>query len=160
MIEQIVVHGILFLGMLFLYVTSFSLPASTIDPLGSAWWPQLILGLGMVLTALSGFLSVRKLIASGKTAEVKITRKEIYSVAFSSGVMVTTLLLIRTIGFLAAIPILISGFMFQLGCRKPLSFILASVIGSLAFTLVFGRFMEVSLPRGIGIMRTLSFYLY
>ena len=160
MIEQIIVHGVLFFGMLFLYITSFSLPATAIDPLGSAWWPQLILGLGMILTALSGFLTARKQLASGKKAALKISKKEVVSIAFSSGIMVATLLLIRTFGFLATIPILISGFMFQLGCRKPLSFILVSVIGSLVFTIVFGRFMEVSLPRGVGIMRILSFYLY
>ena len=160
MIEQIVVHAVIFFGMLFLYITSLSLPPTTIDPLGSAWWPQVVLTIGMVLTAVSGFLSVRKLIVTGKKAEVKITRKELISIAFSSAIMVATLLLIRTLGFVLTMPILISGFMFQLGCRRPLSFVLVSVIGSLVFTILFGRFMEVSLPRGEGILRFLSFYLY
>ncbi|MCL2374350.1 MAG: tripartite tricarboxylate transporter TctB family protein [Treponema sp.] len=160
MIEQIIVHAVIFFGMLFLYVTSLSLPATTIDPLGSAWWPQIVLTLGMALTAISGFLSVKKQLASGKKAEVKITKKEAISIGISSGVLILTLLLIGRLGFVLTIPILISGFMFQLGCRKPLSFILASVIGSFAFAIVFGRFMEVSLPRGEGILRFLSFYLY
>jgi cellulose synthase/poly-beta-1,6-N-acetylglucosamine synthase-like glycosyltransferase len=160
MIEQIIVHSILFFGMLFLYITSLALPDTVIDPLGSAWWPQIVLTIGMVLTAVSGFLSVRKQIASGKKAEVKITRKEIISIGISSGVLVVTLLLIRTLGFVLTIPILLSGFMYQLGCRKPLSFILVAVIGSFAFTIIFGRFMEVSLPRGVGMLRFLSFYLY
>jgi len=114
----------------------------------------------MVLTAISGFLSVRKQIVTGKKSEVKITTKEAISIGISSGVIAVTLLLIRTFGFVLTIPILLCGFMYQLGCRKPLSFVLLSVIGSLAFTIIFGRIMEVSLPRGTGILRTLSFYLY
>ncbi|MCL2382145.1 MAG: tripartite tricarboxylate transporter TctB family protein [Treponema sp.] len=160
MIGQIIVHAVIFFGMLFLYVTSLSLPATTIDPLGSAWWPQIVLTIGMVLTAISGFLSVRKQLSSGKKAGVKITAKEAISVGASSGVLIVTLLLIGRLGFILTIPILISGFMFLLGCRKLSSFVLASVIGSFAFTIVFGRFMEVSLPRGEGILRFLSFYLY
>ncbi|MCL2601931.1 MAG: tripartite tricarboxylate transporter TctB family protein [Treponema sp.] len=160
MIEQIIVHAVIFVGMLFLYVTSLSLPTTAIDPLGSAWWPQIVLTIGMVLTAISGFLSVRKQIVTGKKSEVKITTKEAISIGISSGVIAVTLLLIRTFGFVLTIPILLCGFMYQLGCRKPLSFVLLSVIGSLAFTIIFGRIMEVSLPRGTGILRTLSFYLY
>ena len=160
MIEQIVVHGVIFFGMLFLYITSLSLPAGTIDPLGSAWWPQVVLTIGMVLTALSGFFSVRKQIVTGKKSEVKIKKKEVVSIAFSSAIMVATLLLIPRLGFILTMPIFIAGFMFQLGCRKPLSFVLVPVIGSLTFTILFGRFMAVSLPRGEGILRFLSFYLY
>ena len=161
MIEQIVVHGILFGVMLFLYITSFSFPVLNIGgKLGAAWWPQLVLGAGMVLTAVSAFQSVRKLRASGEKPKLMITKNEVQSIAFSSGIIVITLVLIQILGFLATIPVMIFGFMFQLGCRKPLTLVLVSIIGAMVFTLVFGRVMEISLPRGQGIMRTISFYIY
>ena len=161
MLEQIIVHGIIFLVMLFLYITSFSFPVLNIGgKLGAAWWPQLVLGAGMVLTAVSAFQSVRKLRASGEKPKLKITKNEVFSIGFSAGIIVITLLLVQTMGFLVTIPVMIFGFMFQLGCRKPLTLILVSIIGAMVFTLVFGRIMEISLPRGMGIMRTISFYIY
>jgi hypothetical protein len=69
-------------------------------------------------------------------------------------------LLIGWVGFVGVAPILVFGFMFQLGGRKPLSLVLVPVVSTVAFAVVFGRFMEVALPRGAGIMRFLSFYLY
>jgi cytochrome b561 len=161
MIEQILVHGIVFVAMLFLYITAFSFPALNIGGnLGAAWWPQLVLVCGMILTAVSAFLSVKKLRAGDEKAKKKISKREISSLAFSFAILAVTLLLINVAGFIGSIPILVVGFMFQLGCRKPLSLVLASAITTLVFALLFGRVMAVSLPRGLGIMRSLSFYIY
>jgi hypothetical protein len=161
MIEQILVHGIVFAVMLFLYITAFSFPALNIGGnLGAAWWPQLVLGCGMILTVLSAFFNVKKLRAGNGKNKTKVSKKEIGSLAFSFAILAVTLLLINIVGFIGSIPILVLGFMFQLGCRKPLSLVLASVIITLVFALLFGRVMAVSLPRGMGIMRVLSFYIY
>jgi hypothetical protein len=161
MIEQIIVHGIVFVVMLFLYITAFTFPALNIGGnLGASWWPQLVLGFGMILTTISAFLNVKKLCSGGEKTKAKISKKEIGSLAFSFAIVAVTLLLINIAGFIGSIPILVLGFMFQLGCRKPLSLVLASVITTLVFALLFGRVMAVSLPRGMGIMRSLSFYIY
>jgi hypothetical protein len=161
MIEQIIVHGIVFTVMLFLYITSFSFPILNIGgKLGAAWWPQLVLGFGMILTIISAFGGIKKIRATDEKAKVKINKKEITSLAFSSAILVISLLLINIIGFLGSIPLLVLGFTFQLGCRKPLRLILVPVISTIVFTFLFGRIMAVSLPRGLGIMRTLSFYIY
>jgi hypothetical protein len=161
MIEQIIVHGIAFAIMLFLYLTAFSFPTLNIGGnLGAAWWPQLVLGCGMILTVISAFLNVKKLRAETEKTKAKISKEEIGSLAFSFAILAITLLFINIAGFIGSIPILVFGFMFQLGCRKPLSLILASIITTLVFALMFGRIMAVSLPRGMGIMRSLSFYIY
>lgn len=160
MIGQIIIHAFLFIVMLFLYITAMSFPESTIDILGPEWWPQLILSFGMVLTVISATLSVRKIRAGGEKTNVKITKEELTAIAFSSGIIIVALIVIGRLGFLATMPILLFGFMFQLGCRKPLILILFPIICSLVLTLLFGTVMQVHLPRGMGILRTLSFYLY
>ena len=58
------------------------------------------------------------------------------------------------------IPVLMFGFMYQLGARKLPGLILVPILSSPVFAVIFGRFMEVSLPRGMGLVRLLSFYIY
>jgi hypothetical protein len=161
MIGEMVVHGAVFIVMAFLFYTSFSFPALNIGGnLGAGWWPRLVVGLGMFFTALSTFFAVRKYQKAGDAKKTKINKKELASLGCSAGIIVLALLLIQIIGFLGAAPIILFGFMFQLGGRKIRSLILFPILATLVFTFMFGRFMEVSLPRGLGIMRVLSFYIF
>jgi hypothetical protein len=161
MIGELVVHGVIFVAMVFLFYTSFSFPTLNIGGnLGAGWWPRLVLGLGMICTILSAFWSRKKYTKAENVKKSKISGKEAASLGLSAGIIIIALLLIRYIGFLGSVPILLFGFMFQLGGRKPLSLVLFPLLGAIIFAVVFGRFMEVSLPRGLGIMRGLSFYLY
>ena len=162
MIGEIIIHGIIFVLMMFLFFTSYSFPILNIGGnLGAGWWPRLILGFGMICTVLSVFFTIKK--ANSKKNDSKknvLTKNEAVSLGISAFIIVAALLLIQIIGFIGIAPILIFGFIFQLGGRKPLSLVLVPIISMLFFALVFGRFMEVSLPRGMGIMRAISFYIY
>jgi hypothetical protein len=163
MIGELAAHGIVFVVMAFLFFTSYSFPVLNIGGnLGAGWWPRLVLGFGMICTVLSVVLARKKYMNTeekqGKKSE--LSKKEVVSLGISSGIIILPLLLIRHIGFLGAVPLLLFGFMFQLGGRKPISLVLFPLLATTVFVFLFGRFMEVSLPRGLGIMRALSFYLY
>jgi hypothetical protein len=161
MIGELIVHGVVFIVMAFLFYTSFSFPVLNIGgKLGAGWWPRLVLGLGMIFTILSAFLAARKYQKAGDVKKSKINKKEAVSLCCSAGIIVLALLLIRVIGFLGVAPIILFGFMFQLGGKKVRSLIFFPILAALIFAFVFGRFMEVSLPRGLGIMRILSFYIF
>jgi hypothetical protein len=161
MIGELLIHGIVFFVMVFLFATTYSFPNLNIGgKLGPGWWPRMVLGTGTALTLLSVFFSARKARAAKDKAKSKITKPEAVSLAVSTGIFLVSLLLIGWLGFVGVAPILVFGFMFQLGGRKPLSLVLVPVVSTVAFAVVFGRFMEVALPRGAGIMRFLSFYLY
>lgn len=156
-----IVHGIILVAMAFLFYTAFSFPALNIGgKLGAAWWPRLILGMGMVCTILSAFFAMRKYRKAENVKKTKISKKEVGSLGISAGIIILALLLIQYVGFLGAAPVLLFGFTFQLGSRKLLSLVLFPLLATFVFAFLFGRFMEVSLPRGLGIMRVLSFYLY
>lgn len=161
MLGELVAHGVIFLLMLFLYVTSMSFPILNIGgKLGAAWWPQVVLGTGMVLILLSVFFIVRKNQKGLSGKSKKITKKEMVGLLTSTAIFVFALLMLRSIGFLFVCPIIVFGFMYQLGARKPLGLILVPIISALVFTVLFGHFMEVSLPRGMGLFRSLTYYLY
>lgn len=160
MTEELIVHAVLlvFMGVLFMESTTF--PEMNIGgKLGAAWWPQLTLGLGMILTVASAAVVVRGALREpGGKAKIKI--EELKSLGISSGIFCAFLLVMEVVGFLGAMPVLMFGFMYHLGARKLPVLISVSILSSPIFAFIFGRFMEVSLPRGIGWVRILSFYIY
>lgn len=162
MIGEIVIHVVLFLVMLFLYVEAFNFPVLNIGgSLGAKWWPQLLLLLGMILLVLSLFVSVRKIKKEqGKVQKSKISKKEIIALGISFVIISVGLFVTQPLGFLVASFVMACGFMLLLGQKKAWVILLASFIMAVVFTFVFGKLMQVSLPRGTGVLRTISYWIY
>ena len=160
MVEELIVHAVLLVFMAVLFWESRSFPEMNIGgKLGASWWPQLTLGLGMALTVASAFFVVRSCLREADGAG-KIKLKELKSLGISAGIFCVFLLLLDVVGFIGAVPVLMFGFIYQLGARNWPVLILVPIVSSPLFAFVFGRFMEVPLPRGIGWVRIFSFYVY
>lgn len=160
MIEELIMHAVLFLAMVILFQETWTFPRLNIGgQLGAAWWPQLLLGLGMVMTLASAAAVVRKNLG-GAGGKGKVSLFEVRSLAVSTAIFAAFLLVVNVIGFLGAVPLLVIGFMYQLGARKLSVLIIAPLLASPLFAVIFGRLMEVPLPRGMGLIRLLSFYFY
>ena len=160
LVEELTIHALIFVVMVVLFQESRTFPALNIGGnLGAAWWPQLLLGLGMVMTAASAISVVRKNLR-GPGGKGKVSLTEVKSLSLSTAIFVAFLLAITVVGFLGAVPVLVFGFMYQLGARKLWILIAASFLASPVFAVIFGRLMEVPLPRGMGLMRLFSFYFY
>lgn len=160
MIEELIAHAVIFILMLVLYSETKTFPDMNIGgALGAEWWPQVVLMLGMLMTlASAGFVVRKNLKEPGGKAKVSI--EEMKSLGISTGIFLVFLIAIEAVGFLGATPLLMFGFMFQLGARKLPSLILVPILSSPIFAVVFGRFMEVPLPRGMGVARIFSFYFF
>jgi putative tricarboxylic transport membrane protein len=158
--EELIAHTVIFVLMAVLFWESRTFPDLNIGgTLGAAWWPQLVLGLGMLLTLASAAMAVRKsVLEPGKKA--RVTLAELKSLGMSCGIFVVFLLAIEVVGFLGAVPLLVIGIIYQLGARTLPILIFVPILSSPLFAIVFGRFMEVPLPRGMGLVRILSFYVY
>ena len=155
--EELFVHGVVFLIMLVLYFETKSFPDMNIGgSLGAEWWPQTILTLGMLLTVLSAGFAARKENKAGTIVD----REEIISLGLSAAIFVVFLVANEVVGFVGAAPILMAGFIWQLGGRKVSTLVGASLGCSIGFAVLFGRLMEVPLPRGMGAIRSLSYMLY
>jgi|GEM_PF-1910076 hypothetical protein len=160
MVEQLLAHAVVFIFMAVLFQESRTFPILNIGgTLGAAWWPQLLLGLGMILTLASAASSVRKNLRD-QGGKGKVTLAEMKSLGMSTGIFVAFLLVIGVVGFLGAVPLLVFGFMYQLGARALPMLVIAPILASPLFAVIFGRLMEVPLPRGMGLARLFSFYFY
>ena len=160
MIGELVVSGAISLVMVILLIVSFSFEKIDIGgSLGPGGWPQAVIILALVLNLILIFKIV-KLRKTGLDAKGKISLPEVRSFALSTGFFVLFIFLLKVIGFFWSAPILMFAFMFQLGVRKAKPLIITPLVTSVAVTELFGRLMEVSLPRGIGFFRVLTYYLY
>ena len=160
LLEELTIHGLILVAMVVLYSETFAFPRLNIGGnLGAAWWPQVLLVLGMAMTVASAAGVVRKHLRE-PGAKGKVNLHEVKSLGVSTAIFAGFLLVVNVIGFLGAVPLLVFGFMYQLGARKPLILILAPILASPLFAVIFGRFMEVPLPRGMGMIRLFSFYFY
>ncbi len=158
--EELVAHSVVFIVMLVLYFETKNFPDMNIGgSLGAEWWPQLILLLGMFMTLASAGFVARKQFG-GDSGKTKVNREEVISLGFSSAIFAAFLATNEVIGFVGAVPVLMVGFMLQLGARKIPTIILSAVLSSLGFAVIFGRLMEIPLPRGMGVARAFSYMLY
>ncbi|UFJ40302.1 tripartite tricarboxylate transporter TctB family protein [Brevibacillus humidisoli] len=130
------------------------------DPIGPAGFPQAILIIAIVLTLVSLFQTIRKRKAKaevsggGKPHELS---KEFIGLLLTISIYV---LIVDTLGFILATILLLFALLFLLGEKKPGKVVILSIVGSFGFSLLFGNLLSVPLPRGIEILKQLSYYIY
>lgn len=130
--------------------------ARVTDVIGPAGFPRGILLIGMALTLISLFRTLRKGIArnGGKVEELNLQFLGVL------GTVVAFIFLSEVIGFLLAGIILLAVVMLLLGNGINYKTAVVPVIAGTAFTVIFGQLLSVPLPRGMGIIRELSFLIY
>ncbi len=166
MIGEIYIHGVLLVGMAFLYITTYTFPRLDIGgAMGAAGWPQFILILSMILTIMSAVSVIKKgkIAANIKKTESKEghTGKEMELRFFTAvGAFLGFIIILPYLGFLFSFPLVLGFFIWYLGIRKPLPLLANTIIITLVFAYLFGALLYVVLPRGMGIFRTLSFFIY
>jgi putative tricarboxylic transport membrane protein len=158
--EEMIAHAVLLVFLAVLFWESRSFPEMNIGgKLGASWWPRITIGLGMTLTVASAALVARKCLQEPELSGV-IKAKELKTLGISSAIFMVFLLLLGSVGFLGALPVLMFGFVYQLGARNWRTLTLVPILASPIFAFIFGRLMEVPLPRGVGWVRIFSFYIY
>lgn len=102
----------------------------------------------------------RKKGSASKEAKPELYSFGILKLAMIVCMTIAYILLIRIVGFtvLTIVYIIIS--MNLLQSKKQGFNILFAVLSTLVLVIIFGRFFGISLPRGINVFKTLSFYLY
>jgi putative tricarboxylic transport membrane protein len=159
MIGEIVVSLAIFCVSLFLYIYSFTLGTfKAYQQMGPDFWPQLIL---IALMICSAILTVRHLVDWKKSKAGEQSREEVSWVRFAVffAIIISYILLLKTIGFICLTPVLILSIMMLIGARRIKTYIFSMVGIMLLVYVAFGRLLFVPLPKGYGIFRTISIAL-
>lgn len=148
---------IIFMSFLFLFITTYSFPILDIGgSFGAADWPRVILIIGMILT----LISMYKIVVLKKYISSSFTKIQLIRFAIASMIMIIYVVLVKPLGFIVTTPFMVAAYIYQMGIRKPLHILFFSLFISFVFVFLFGRLLQVNLPRGTGLIRVFSFYLY
>lgn len=86
--------------------------------------------------------------------------KNAYKILLVVAITILYILFVSKIGFVIFTLMAVYIFLNVLGSKKQLFNVIFSFVTVALLTLIFGRFFGISLPRGVGMLRELSFYLY
>jgi hypothetical protein len=155
---EVIFHVILIVIIGLFFKESFAITTGrTADPIGPAGFPQAILIIILVLLLISLFNKIRKI----RSSEVKELPLNLNMAYFGLLVaMISFILLNDIISFTLASIAFCFFLFFLLGQKNYLKMTINSIIVSLAFTLVFGKILSVPLPRGMGFIKELSYFLF
>ncbi len=141
--------------------------------IGPEEWPMMILGFMLIMGILLLITTVKArnkgMSAGGEAVELsgehlanKQKNPNIVNVGhwFILLAIALYILLLPLIGFLFVTPALFLFLAWLLGLKKKRTLVLVTIIAMVIFVLLFIYALNIPFPRGIGIFRTISFFIY
>ncbi len=174
MVGALVLHAALVVGMGVLFVTTYTFPVMAIGgTLGPTFWPRTMAVLGIGLTLVSAVQTLRgghrmpsspeSIVAGGKSDrmsgahELPLAMRRFWVAVAVFAIFIPVL---GVTGFAPAATLLAGFYVWFVGLRSRFG-VAATALGvGLGFAMLFGQLLQVSLPRGLGIFRALSYTLY
>ena len=149
---------VIILLSVFLFYDTFSIEAAASEEIGPTMWPRILL----VSLFIFGFILLIQSLYRLKNESAEKSGDRFDAVKFW-GFLILIILYIPAltyIGFIIATPIWIFMLAFTAGMRKVLPLILTPLIGTAVVTFLFPVLLRISMPRGVGIMREVSYFFY
>ncbi|MFT0800946.1 tripartite tricarboxylate transporter TctB family protein [Bacillus swezeyi] len=155
---EIIFHIILIVIMGLFFKESLAITTGrSADPIGPAGFPQVIIVIILVLLLISLFNAIRKV----KSKEAKTIPLNLNMAYFGLLVDIIVFILLNDLISFTLASVVFCFFLFLLlGQKRYLKMTINSIIVAVVFTLVFGKILTVPLPRGIGVIKELSYFLY
>jgi len=128
---------------------------------GADFWPKALLAILIFLTVIlniRGWFFEKK---SGTAQALQPVAKEHWRKWVLLGISILIYIEIQSVfGFIPACLLIIGFSLFNFGYRRPLPLIMTSIGFTTVFLFVFGRFLNVPLPKGMGVFRSISTFFY
>lgn len=150
--------------MIFLAVAaflSFGIGRETIagDVLGASGFPLVVIGIGLALCAL---LLVKQLRAKKGKGEklLDLSTPAGRAIAYAAFVLVVYLATMNILGFILSTLLFCTAEALVMGYRKRGKLAMFAILATTGLFLLFGKAFFVPLPRGIGLLKEISYLLY
>ncbi|WP_026580765.1 tripartite tricarboxylate transporter TctB family protein [Bacillus sp. J33] len=155
---EVIFHVVLILVMGIFFKESFTITSGrSADSIGPAGFPQFIIVIILVLLIVSLFNAIRKMKSNSEGISPLNLNIAYFGLLFS---IIIFILLNEVISFTLSSIIFCFSLFFLLGQKKYIKMTVNSIIVAIIFTLVFGKILTVPLPRGVGFIKEMSYYLY
>lgn len=132
--------------------------AASENELGAAFWPQIILVIIIVLSAVNIVTSLKKLKEEGKSTVAHIDIAGFFKSKLFIGMMEVAILsiVLPVIGFIPSCILFIIGYGVLLNAPSKLKLAIAAVLITIVIYILFQGVLDIMLPRGTGIFRELT----
>ncbi len=128
----------------------------SVDPVGAAYVPQMVILLGGLLCVVTLIMQIKRYVSEQEKHGINFNTKVLLLLAM----LVAFLFILDFIGFHLSAMLLFFGITLLLGKKSYLNSVVTAVISASVFVVLFGRILSVPLPRGEGIFRILSHWLF
>lgn len=154
-----------FLALLFLFfmiagaqIPRLSRPADVVEAGG---FPITFAAIGLLLLIAEVISQIRKAKSAPERSAVKtVSMRGITGLLAVVAMTIAYIALVKNIGFVVMTIMYVFLAMNILQSKRQWFNALFALIATVVLVIVFGRFFSITLPRGSGILKTLSFYLY
>ena len=160
---EMIVNGALALIFLFFIVGGTQIPrlSRPADIVEAGGFPIVFGAIGLILLIFEIISQARKLRRGEReTEEAPLYPAGALKLLAILAMTIVYILLVKTAGFTLLTVCFTFGALFLLGSEKPVFNAVFAIAATVVLLLIFGRFFGVTLPRGVGILKELSFYLY
>jgi len=140
---------------LFYLAMQFRAPFRMGFQVGPDVFPKILTGIMMVLSVVLIYNAVKR---GGLTEFEKVVKPR--NLWITLAFIITYAFLLEIVGFVVLTPVWIAAYMFAIGMRRWTWLLGATVIFSVFMIVVFAMFMLIPLPRGVGIFREISLFVY
>lgn len=156
---EIIFHVVLMSIMGVFLNESFKINTSRVtDTVGPAGFPQIIIILSMILITISLISTIRK--NKGKLFKGEKVKELNAAFLLLLVSIILFILLVNYIGFFISTFALVGAILYALGQRIIKKVLILSSTAAIAYTLVFGKLLSVPLPRGLGVFKIMSYFIY
>lgn len=156
---EFIFHVFMIVASALYYMESFKINTNRItDTIGPAGFPRAVVLAMILLLCVSLFDAIKRRKTKGKSNE-KIKEFNPSFLALIT-LIVGYVVLVNTLGFLLSTLILVAGMLIILGQKNPKIVASISIVTMLVFTFVFGNLLSIPLPRGIGVLKDISFLIF
>lgn len=155
---EIAMEGTLFISSIFLFYNALQIPRGIAREIGPALWPAILLSGIAILSLILIVKAFRGGIKKEKVTQKKSERKRVFFLAVILTFVYVYLL--KFAGFIVPTMILLGSHMYLMGYRKKSLILIVPVIFVASILFFFGIIMKVTFPRGIGLLREMSYLFY
>ncbi|MBR1407643.1 MAG: tripartite tricarboxylate transporter TctB family protein [Clostridia bacterium] len=160
---EMVFNGVLAAIFLFFIIGGTQIPrlSRPADIVEAGGFPIVFGAIGLILLIFEIISQAKKLRKGEReTEEAPLYPAGAAKLAVILAMTIAYILLVKTAGFAILTVCYTFAALFLLGSKKPLFNAVFAVLATLVLVLIFGRFFGITLPRGVGVIKDLSFYLY
>ncbi|MDR1481461.1 MAG: tripartite tricarboxylate transporter TctB family protein [Synergistaceae bacterium] len=150
---------LLFCVFCFIHVGVGVQPLAIPGALSGSAWPRTILAGLIVAVTLNIYLTYRKNHAPGAPREIPFKEFMPPKFILSFVLMLFYAIGINYLGFIVSTFIFITAFSYVIGLREKIKMIFGGLVSTGVIYIVFQIFLQVMLPRGVGIFREISLWL-